>query len=174
MIWTQKAYENRFYSAVRFCLNTDIEYIAWWICCLVLGIITSRSNHGSGGSGVGPYCQSLPKGVMILYRLTNIANLFIFRRWGILYSWLDIATGICFRILLSPYQNVVVHPFYFFICFIIILDDPFVIIVFIVYFMSYFIHLNIIISILCIFLQLVFLSTIILVVQHIFLIIRLL
>ena len=36
--------------------------------------IPSRSNHGSGVSGGGSYCLSLPEGVTISYWLTNIVN----------------------------------------------------------------------------------------------------
>ena len=59
------------------------------------------------------------------------------------YSWLDNALGV-----LSQY--IVVHSVFYFICFIMLFDDPLVLMVYIVYLILFFVLWNILIYIMCI------------------------
>ena len=95
------------------------------------------SHHGSGGSGGGPSCPYCPKGVAESYRSTNIVNSIPFRRWGILRSQLDNAPGV--RLSLCLCLNLQYRcSFSISLIFLIILfADLFVVMLYIVYFISF-------------------------------------
>ena len=92
------------------------------------------SYHGSGGSVGSPSTSSASflKGVTALYRSTNIHGSSKGR------AYVSIPIYCCSSNL-------------YFICLIMLFDDPFVIMVYILYFISFFVHYTILISIICIF-----------------------
>ena len=113
-------------------------------------IIPSQSNHGSGGSGGGTSCPSLPKGVTISYQSTNISNSIAFGRWDVSYLRFEITLVV--RLHLCLYLKILL--FIQFISYILynVFANIFVFTVYIVYFISFFFHETILIYIICIFL----------------------
>ena len=71
------------------------------------------SFHGLGGSGGGPFCTYLSKGVMTLYWSTNIENSIPFRRWGLSCSHLDNAPGVRLRLKILLFILFIFYMFYY-------------------------------------------------------------
>ena len=101
-------------------------------------IIPSWSNHGSGFRGGGPSFPSRPKWVTASNQSTNISNSIPFRRWGISRSRLDNSSRICLHIRL--YIKILLFIQFRSYMFYNVFSDSFALMVYIIYFISFFVH----------------------------------
>ena len=100
--------------------------------------IASRSNHGSGNSGGGHSCHSCPNGVTTSYRLNNIAKI---SPSGGGSSRVHGSTTRGALVFFSIYTSKYFCSFsLYLIRFIIVFDDSFILMVYFVYFVSFFAH----------------------------------